>query len=155
MFGFIKKLLGVLVSIIKFPLTLLPGGKGKSAGAKVAKPETEATIAETETTSAKTSAFFLEEAEATGVTPQPTAKKESKKNKSKKSAKSKAADKSKATEPVAAAASTLNLPQPTVTTVIAEVTPTPANNYKQFASRRRPGANMKSYLDMAKTIKNA
>jgi hypothetical protein len=29
----------------------------------------------------------------------------------------------------------------------------PANNYQQFPGRRRPGANMKSFLDMAQQVK--
>ena len=46
----------------------------------------------------------------------------------------------------AAASKALNLPQPKVTT--SENT---APAYSQFGPRRRPGANMKSFLDMAKT----
>lgn len=48
----------------------------------------------------------------------------------------------------AATSKALNLPQPTVTTSTAENT---APAYSQFGPRRRPGANMKSFLDMAKT----
>lgn len=44
-------------------------------------------------------------------------------------------------------AETLNLPQPTVSFATEYLVPKPTN------SRRRPGANMSSYLDMAKTVK--
>lgn len=47
-----------------------------------------------------------------------------------------------------ATSNTLNLPQPTVTTSNAAAT---APAYSQFGPRRRPGANMKAFLDMAKT----
>jgi hypothetical protein len=56
----------------------------------------------------------------------------------------------KATAPKAAASTAnaaLNLPQPTVTTSSTEPS-SPA--YSQFGPRRRPGANMKSFMDMAK-----
>ncbi|MGB8699760.1 MAG: hypothetical protein WCD18_10120, partial [Thermosynechococcaceae cyanobacterium] len=54
------------------------------------------------------------------------------------------------TQAAPAAAQAMNLPQPKVTTSA----PAPVN-YSAFGPRRRPGANMKSYLDMAKTVKNA
>lgn len=141
MLGFIKKLFGVLGAILKLPLTLLSlpakllsGKKGKSQEKTAdAAPKTQ-----------PNEAFFLAETEATGVPA--TAPKKTKKTKAKKSA-PKAAE--PATPAAATVASTLNLPQPTVTT------PAPANNYTKFGARRRPGANMKSYLDMAKNIKNA
>jgi hypothetical protein len=84
----------------------------------------------------KNEAFFLEESEAKGVSAAaPKKEKSSKKEK---------------VSATAGAAGALNLPQPTVTNNgVAE------NSYVQFTTRRRPGANMKSYLDMAKTIKNA
>ncbi len=85
----------------------------------------------------KNKAFYLEATDTGGV-PAPTVA-----PKSSKKAKNAAAV---ATTTVTA----LNLPQPTVT-----VTPTLASNYKTFGPRRRPGANMKSYLDMAKTVKGA
>jgi hypothetical protein len=85
----------------------------------------------------KNKAFYLEATDAGGV-PAPTVAPKSSK-------------KAKNAAPVATTTVTaLNLPQPTVT-----VTPTPASNYKTFGPRRRPGANMKSYLDMAKTVKGA
>lgn len=50
----------------------------------------------------------------------------------------------------AAPANPLNLPQPTVSNFASEyLAPKPS------AGRRRPGANMSSYLEMAKTIKTA
>jgi murein DD-endopeptidase MepM/ murein hydrolase activator NlpD len=47
----------------------------------------------------------------------------------------------------AATSKALNLPQPTVTSTSEATAPT----YSQFGPRRRPGANMKTFLDMAKT----
>lgn len=44
-------------------------------------------------------------------------------------------------------AETLNLPEPTVSFATEYLTPKPTN------TRRRPGANMGSFLDMAKTVK--
>jgi len=44
-------------------------------------------------------------------------------------------------------ANTLNLPQPTVSFATEYLVPKPTN------SRRRPGANMGSFLEMAKTVK--
>lgn len=44
-------------------------------------------------------------------------------------------------------ANTLNLPQPTVSFATEHLVPKPTN------SRRRPGANMGSFLEMAKTVK--
>jgi hypothetical protein len=127
MIGFIKKIFAAIFGVLLFPVKLLSSDKNKQANtATDAAPNK------------KSEAFFLEEADAKGV-PAATPKK------------AKASKKEKvAAAPVAVAtASTLNLPQPNVTTTVAE------NNYVQFTTRRRPGANMKSYLDMAKTIKNA
>jgi hypothetical protein len=50
--------------------------------------------------------------------------------------------------PAKATNKALNLPQPTVTTSTSATT---APTYSQFGPRRRPGANMKTFLDMAKT----
>ena len=47
------------------------------------------------------------------------------------------------------ASATLNLPQPTVTFADAAATPQPTT------ARRRPGANMSSYLEMARGMKTA
>jgi hypothetical protein len=127
MIGFIKKIFAAVFGVLLLPLKLFSSGKNKKANTA------------TDAAPKKNEAFFLEESEAKGV-PAPASKK------------AKASKKEKvATAPaVAATASALNLPQPTVTTNgIAE------NSYVQFTTRRRPGANMKSYLDMAKTIKNA
>jgi hypothetical protein len=126
MIGFIKKIFAAIFGVLLFPVKLLSSGKNKQANtATDAAPNK------------KSEAFFLEEADAKGVPAATPKAKASKKGKV-------------AAAPVAATtANALNLPQPNVTTTVAE------NNYVQFTTRRRPGANMKSYLDMAKTIKNA
>ncbi len=126
MIGFIKKIFAAIFGVLLLPLKLFSSGKNKKDNTVAAAPKTN-------------EAFFLEESEAKGV-PAPAPKK----------AKASKKDKVATAPVVAATASALNLPQPTVTTNgIAE------NSYVQFTTRRRPGANMKSYLDMAKTIKNA
>jgi hypothetical protein len=79
--------------------------------------------------------FFLEAEDAKGIAKAPT----------------QAAASSSAKSSNTPVASALNLPQPTVTSSTAVTPVAPA--YSQFGSRRRPGANMKSYLDMAKTAK--
>jgi hypothetical protein len=130
MIGSIKKIFasifGIFGAILKLPFNLLSSKKDASAESAPAQQK-------------KSKAFYLEASDAKGVpaaAPQtaPKTKKET------------------AAAPATATAAALNLPQPTVT---ATETPTPASNYKTFGPRRRPGANMKSYLDMAKTIKSA
>ncbi|WP_421657885.1 hypothetical protein [Leptothermofonsia sp. ETS-13] len=59
----------------------------------------------------------------------------------------KPAEPMKASEPVAVAKG-LNLPQPTVTTFATDYLLTNSSN-----GRRRPGANMASYLDMARKVR--
>jgi hypothetical protein len=135
MIGSIKKLFasifGIFGAILKLPITLITLpikllSSGKKTTADSApNPKKK-----------KKEAFFLEATDAKGVpAPVPTAK----------------------TKPAPApAAAALNLPQPTVTVSNAPApASTAANNYTKFGPRRRPGANMKSYLDMAKTIKSA
>jgi hypothetical protein len=134
MIGFIKKIFAAIFGVLLFPVKLLSSGKNKK-GKPAAELAPKKEAAE---------AFFLEESEAKSVTA-PAAKKEETSKKSKASKKEKVT----AAPAVAATANALNLPQPTVTKAAAE------NSYVQFTTRRRPGANMKSYLDMAKTIKNA
>jgi hypothetical protein len=136
MIGSIKKIFasifGIFGAILKLPLNLLSSKKDATAESAPAKKQK------------KDKSFYLEASDAKGVpaaTAAPQAAPKSKKEK-----------KEKAATPVAATATALNLPQPTVT--VAE-TSTPVSNYKAFGPRRRPGANMKSYLDMAKTIKSA
>jgi hypothetical protein len=86
--------------------------------------------------------FFLEVDDAKGVSTAPAAK----------PAKASKTTASPAAKPSNnGVASTLNLPQPTVKSSTAAAPAAPA--YSQFGARRRPGANMKSYLDMAKTAK--
>jgi hypothetical protein len=131
MIGSITKIFGsifgIFITILKLPLTLilLPVKLLSS------KKGTDSAAPKTK----KSSAFFLEETDAKSVA-SPAAKPKAQ------------TVPAATTAPTTAAA--LNLAQPTVT-----FASTAANNYKQFGSRRRPGANMKSYLDMAKTIKNA
>jgi hypothetical protein len=131
LFGIIVTILKLPITLITLPLKLLSSGKDKgSTSAPKANKKSNG-------------AFYLEMEDAKGfVEPAPKAE---------------APAKAKATQAAAPAtakatnASALNLPQPTVTTTASE----PEISYSQFGSRRGPGANMKSYLDMAKTIKNA
>ncbi len=132
MIGFIKKLFasifGIFGAILKLPITLITLPIKLLSSKKESTPESVPTQKKK-----KNKAFFLEATDAKGVpAPAPAAQ----------------------TKPAPAAAAALNLPQPTVT-VSNTPTITPANNYTKFGPRRRPGANMKSYLDMAKTIKSA
>jgi hypothetical protein len=129
-FGIFGVILKLPITLISLPLKLLSSKKDKGAAAAT----------EPATKQKKNKAFYLEATDAKGV-PAPAAAPKTKKGKK--------------AEPVLAAAAVaapaaLNLPQPTVT-----VTSTPASTYTTFGPRRRPGANMKSYLDMAKTIKGA
>jgi murein DD-endopeptidase MepM/ murein hydrolase activator NlpD len=121
LFGGIGKLLAAIFGIFGSLGKLLPSGKGS----KAKKASGKGSKAE--------KAIFLDGADAKGF-----------------ASKSKAAAPSKPAPAKAAAAATskaLNLPQPTVTST-SEVT---APTYSQFGPRRRPGANMKTFLDMAKT----
>jgi hypothetical protein len=139
MIGSIKKIFasifGIFGAILKLPFGLLSSKKDATAESAPA------------TKQKKNKAFYLEATDAKGVPTPAAAPQNAPKTKTKAKAK-----KETAAAPVAATAATLNLPQPTVTVT---ETPTPASNYKTFGPRRRPGANMKSYLDMAKTIKSA
>jgi hypothetical protein len=133
MIGSIKKIFasifGIFGAILKLPFNLLSPKKDAAGESAPAKKK-------------KNKAFYLEASDAAGV-PTPAAPQAAPK-------KTKANKETAAAAPAAATAAALNLPQPTVTE-----TPAPASNYKAFGPRRRPGANMKSYLDMAKTIKSA
>jgi hypothetical protein len=157
--GLIKNLfstiLGVLVFLVKLPLSLLtlpakllPSSKGKSKGTtKAVAPK--ATNEPAPNSPQTNEAFFLDGAEATGVvateSKAPGKKSKAKKTKAPKAPKPEAVP---AASSAAATANALNLPQPTVTA-------SPEMTYTSFTPRRRPGANMKSYLDMAKSMKNA
>jgi hypothetical protein len=126
-------LFGIIVFILKLPLTLitLPLKLLSSRKDKGSSPAPKAKKKSGE-------AFYLEMEDAKGfVETAPKAET---------SAKAKAPQ---SAAPAAASASALNLPQPTVATSAPEVA------YSQFGSRRGPGANMKSFLDMAKTVKSA
>lgn len=133
MIGSIKKIFasifGIFGAILKLPVTLISlPFKLLSSNKDTAAESAPAKKQK------KDKAFFLEATDAKGVpTPAATPKQEKK----------------AATVATATPDSALNLPQPTVTVS------TPASNYKAFGPRRRPGANMKSYLDMAKTVKGA
>jgi hypothetical protein len=135
MIGSIKKIFasifGIFGAILKLPFGLLSSKKDATAESASAKKQK------------KNKAFYLEATDAKGVPTPAAAPQNAPKTKTKKET---------AAAPVAATAAALNLPQPTVTVT---ETATPASNYKTFGPRRRPGANMKSYLDMAKTIKSA
>jgi hypothetical protein len=125
LFGVIVFILKLPLTLITLPLKLLPSGKNKgSSSAPKAKKKSG-------------KAFYLEMDDAKGFA-EPAPK----------------ADSVTATAPqpakpaMASSASALNLPQPTVTTA-------PEVAYSQFGARRGPGANMKSFLDMARTVKSA
>ncbi len=121
MIGFVKKLLSGLLGIFGLFGKLLPFGKKEKKAAAPKQP--------------KPKAVFLDAEEAKGYT-EPTPK---------------AQPKAPATPaPAASTASSLNLPQPTVTTASNN---NAAPEFVQFGPRRRPGANMKAYLDMARTMK--
>lgn len=128
LFGILVSILKLPITLITLPLKLLPSGKNKgSASAPKANKKSNG-------------AFYLEMDDAKGfVEPAPKAE-----------APAKAKATQSAAPTTATNASALNLPQPTVTTASE-----PEISYSQFGSRRGPGANMKSYLDMAKTIKSA
>jgi hypothetical protein len=134
MIGSIKNIFasifGIFGAILKLPVTLI------SLPFKLLSSNKDTTAAsDPAKKQKKDKAFFLEATDAKGIpTPAATPKQEQK----------------AAAVATATPASALNLPQATVT-----VSTTPASTYKAFGPRRRPGANMKSYLDMAKTVKGA
>jgi hypothetical protein len=134
LFGIIVSILKLPITLITLPLKLLSSGKDKdsSSAPKAKKKSGEA--------------FYLEMEDAKGFT-ESAPKAETAKPKAE-TAKAKATQ--SAAPAAASTASALNLPAPTVTTTAA-----PEVAYTQFGSRRGPGANMKSFLDMAKTVKSA
>ena len=129
LFGIIVSILKLPITLITLPLKLLSSGKDKASSAPKAKKKSG-------------EAFYLEMEDAKGFT-ESASKAETLK------AKAKAPE--SAAPATASTASALNLPAPTV------VTNTPASEvaYTQFGARRGPGANMKTFLDMAKTVKSA
>ncbi len=132
LFGVIVFVLKLPITLITLPLKLLSSGKdkGTSSAPKALKAKKKSG-----------DAFYLEMDDAKGFA-EPAPKAET-------SVKSKPKTSQSAAPATASTASALNLPQPTVTTAKSEVA------YTQFGSRRGPGANMKSFLDMAKTVKRA
>jgi hypothetical protein len=142
-------LFSIVVFIIKLPFTLftlpaklLAAGEGLSSAP--AKKKSSAPAKKKSSAPAKkksNGAFYLEMEDAKGFVETAPKAEASKKAKAPESA-----------VPVAASnGSALNLPQPTVTTTASAS----EADYSQFGPRRGPGANMKSFLDMAKTVKNA
>lgn len=126
LFGIIVFILKLPLTVITLPLKLLSSGKKKGLSSA---PEAN---------KKSNGAFYLEEEDAKGfVEPVPKVKASTKK--------------ASAKAPAASNTSALNLPQPTVTTTASA----PEIAYSQFGSRRGPGANMKSFVEMAKTIKSA
>lgn len=127
LFSIIISILKLPITLITLPLKLLSSGKdqGSSSAPKAKKKSGEA--------------FYLEMEDAKGFAESAPETETSTKAKAPQSA------------APASTASALNLPQPTV------VTNTPASEvtYSQFGTRRGPGANMKTFLDMAKTVKSA
>jgi hypothetical protein len=138
MFGLVKKLFGGILAFIGNIFSF--GKKDKKIAAvaepkavKAAPPENKKQPKAKKQSKPK-AAFFLENEDARGFT----------------SANGKSAPSPKKAAPVAAAtASALNLPAPTVSSAPAESAP-----FIQFA-RRRPGANMSAFLDMAKQVKTS
>ncbi|MBW4468775.1 MAG: hypothetical protein KME45_00020 [Stenomitos rutilans HA7619-LM2] len=159
--NFLKNLFSGLFSFVSG----LFGSKKAKAAISEAEPKTR---------KAKNSGYFLELDEAKGIgngatapakTPvaaaaksqavKDSAKPEPAKveaAKPKQAAKAKAAATAEKAEPKPAAAkAALNLPQPTVTTFAPKyLAPTSSSN-----GRRRPGANMSSFLDMARQVKTS
>jgi hypothetical protein len=137
LFGIIVSILKLPITLITLPLKLLSSGKdkGSSPAPKASKDKGSSPALKAKKKSGE--AFYLEMEDAKGFT-ESAPKAETSKAKAPQSA-----------APAASTASALNLPQPTVTTAAPEVA------YSQFGSRRGPGANMKSFLDMAKTVKSA
>jgi hypothetical protein len=130
LFGILVSILKLPITLITLPLKLLSSGKdkGSTSAPKANKKSNGAFYLEMEDAKG-----FVEPAKA--VTP----------------AKAKPTQSAAPATATATNASALNLPQPTVTTTASA----PEMSYSQFGSRRGPGANMKSYLDMAKTVKSA
>ncbi len=151
MFGLVKKLFGGILAFIgkifsfgKKDKNIAPGQESSESKAIEAKPPApenkKQPKAQKQPKQAKPeAAFFLESEDARGYT----------------SANGKSAassQKTKKAAPVAATtASALNLPAPTVSNAPAESAAPP---FVQFA-RRRPGANMSAFLDMAKQVKTS
>jgi hypothetical protein len=133
LFGIIGAILRLPLTLVTLPLKLLSSNKSKDASAAPAAKKKSG------------GAFYLEADDAKGfIEPAPKAAPQ-------------ASAPASAKASVAATANALNLPQPTVTTSgsASPTEPTREPAYSQFGSRRGPGANMKSFLDMAKTVKRA
>ena len=162
--GFVKNifsgLVGIIVFILKLPITLislplklLPFGKAKEAGDAV-KAKAQDAVKAPDAKKKSDGAFYLEADDAKGFSDSaPKAATPAKAPAAKEKAPAAKAPAAKASAPANnnASANALNLPQPTVTTSDAKAEPA----YSQFGPRRTPGANMKSFLDMAKTVKRA
>lgn len=163
MIGFLKNifsgLFGILGAILRLPITLISLPL-KFFSSNKSEDQSKGQSKDALPTKNKKSSggFYLEADDARGY----TAETATNGNAAPKTAEAapqnaKIQEKAKASQPAAASAKTavtadaLNMPQPTVTTSAAA--PEPA--YSQFGSRRGPGANMKSFLDMAKTVKRA
>ncbi len=135
MFGFVKKLFG---GILAFIGSIFSFGKKDKKIAPIAESkavEAAPPATENKKQPKQKAAFYLDEADARGYS----------------STNGKSAGGPKKAAPVAAAtpASALNLPAPQVSDAPSEPTP-----FVQFA-RRRPGANMSAFLDMAKQVNTA
>ncbi|GAX36453.1 hypothetical protein [Nodularia sp. NIES-3585] len=157
MFGFIKKL---ITGILGFITGLLPGKKGNgyylqldepaSEKAPAAKPEEKKVSPAATANGTKAAASVAVNSPADELSAQknaPTAKKASKAKPSKNGKAPKA-------EPVAAPAATSNgTKTPPVETTFAPKYLAPSGSSSN--GRRRPGANMSSYLDMASKMKTA
>jgi hypothetical protein len=137
MFGLVKKLFG---GILAFIGNIFSFGKKDKKIAAVAEPKAVKAAPPENKKQPKAkkqakpeAAFFLDNEDARGFT----------------SANGKSAASPNKAAPVAAAATALNLPAPTVNSAPAEPAP-----FIQFA-RRRPGANMSAFLNMAKQVKTS
>jgi hypothetical protein len=135
LFSIIGAILRLPITLISLPLKLLSSNKSKdSSNAPAAQKKSGG-------------AFYLEADDAKGFAEPAktqTTEKVSTAPKAAPAASTAASTRAQST------ADALNLPQPKVT---ASASPEPA--YSQFGPRRAPGANMKSFLDMAKTVKRA
>lgn len=137
MFRFIKNLFS---GFLAFLSGLFQGGKKQKPALEQAsseqgksdspKPQPQsATVASSKPAQGN---FFLDTDEARGYSPNGG------------SASSSQETRPSASQP--AAASTLNLPQPKVTSY---------SDFSNFGDRRRPGANMSSFLDMARKVRTS
>jgi hypothetical protein len=143
--SFIKNIFGIIGSLFSSIFGIIP----KLLSKKSAKAKGSSATAKGRAKAAtKGSGFYLEadEARSDGTTStSPTATAKTSKKAAAAPAAVAAAPAAAVQDTAAVIANALNMPKPTVS--FSEVP------FNQFAPRRRPGKNMKSFMDMAKTMK--